>query len=66
MYVCMYVYMSFRNRFTIEKNGFMYSLRTFWHVLLRMPSHDGGMESRSRTRRIEEDARMESRCMEDD
>jgi len=52
----MYVCMSVRNGFTIEIYGFMHSLRTFWHVLFRMPSHDG-MESRSRTRRIEDDAR---------
>ena len=37
MYVCTYV----RNRFTIEIYGFMHSLRTFWHVPLRMPSRDG-------------------------
>ena len=31
-----------RNGFTIEIYGFMHSLRTFWHVPLRMPSR--GME----------------------
>ena len=41
MYVCMYVCMFFRNGFTIEIYKFMHSLRTFWHMLLRMPSHDG-------------------------
>ena len=41
MYVCMYVGMSVRNGFTIEVYGFMYSLRTFWHVSLRMPSRNG-------------------------
>ena len=40
MYVCLYV----RNGFTIEIYRFMHSLRTFWHVLLRMPSSNGGME----------------------
>ena len=33
--------MSVRNGFTIEIYGFMHSLRTFWHVLLMMPSRDG-------------------------
>ena len=41
MYVCMYVGMSVRNGFTIEIYRFMHSLRTFWHVLLRMPLCDG-------------------------
>ena len=41
MYVCMYVCMSVHNGFTIEIYGFMHSLRTFWHMLLRMPSCDG-------------------------
>ena len=36
----MYVCMSVRNRFTIEIYGFMHSLRTFWHVPLRMPLSD--------------------------
>ena len=36
MFVCMFV----RNRFTIEIYGFMHSLRTFWHVPLRMPLRD--------------------------
>ena len=33
--------MSVHNGFTIEIYGFMHSLRTFWHVPLRMPSRDG-------------------------
>ena len=33
MYVCY--------GFTIEIYGFMHSLRTFWHVPLRMPLRDG-------------------------
>ena len=33
--------MSVRNGFTIEIYEFIHSLRTFWYVLLRMPSHDG-------------------------
>ena len=37
--VCMYVCPC--NGFTIEVYGFMHSLRTFWHVPLRMPSRDG-------------------------
>ena len=37
----MFVCMSVRNGFTIEIYGFMHSLRTFWHMPLRMPSHDG-------------------------
>ena len=37
----MYVCMSVRNGFTIEIYGFMHSLRTLWHVPLRMPSCDG-------------------------
>ena len=40
MYVCMYVCMYVRNGFTIEIYGFMHSLRTIWHVPLRMPSRD--------------------------
>ena len=36
MFVCMFV----RNWFTIEIYGFMHSLRTFWHVPLRMPLRD--------------------------
>ena len=60
----MYVYMSVRNGFTIEIYEFMHSLCTFWHVPLRMPSHNG-MEievedSEDRRRR-----QNESRCMED-
>ena len=43
MYVCMCVYvcMSVRNGSTIEIYTFMHSLRTFWHVPLRIPSRDG-------------------------
>ena len=37
----MYVCMSVCNGFTIKIYGFMHSLCTFWHVPLRMPSHDG-------------------------
>ena len=37
----MFVCMSVCNRFAIEIYGFMHSLRTFWHMPLRMPSHDG-------------------------
>ena len=64
MYVCMYVCMSVHNGFTIEIYGFMHSLRTFWHMPLRMPSRDG-MEievedSEDRRRR-----QNKSRCMED-
>ena len=56
--------MSVRNGFTIEIYRFMHSLRTFWHVPLRMPSRDG-MEievedSEDRRRR-----QNKSRCMED-
>ena len=47
----MYVCMSVCNRFMIEIYGFMHSLRTFWHVPLMMP------RSRSRTQRIEDNAR---------
>ena len=35
------VCMSVRYGFTIEIYGFMHSLRTFWHVPLRMPLRDG-------------------------
>ena len=56
--------MSVHNGFTIEIYGFMHSLRTFWHVPLRMPSRDG-VRGRG-LRRIEDDARTsESRCMKD-
>ena len=54
MYVC--TCMSVRNGFTIEIYGFMHSLRTFWHV----PSgcHRAmAWRSRSRTWKIEDDAR---------
>ena len=60
----MYVCMSVRNGFTIEIYGFMHSLHTYWHVLLRMPSRDGveieveDLEDRRR-------CQNESRCMED-
>ena len=33
--------MSVRNGFTIDIYGFMHSLRTFWHLPLRMLSHNG-------------------------
>ena len=33
--------MSVRNGFMIEIYGFMHSSGTFWHVPLRMASHDG-------------------------
>ena len=50
--------------FTIEIYEFMHSLRTFWHVPLRMPLRDG--DRGQGLRRIEDDARTsESRCMED-
>ena len=49
----MYVCISLRNRFTIEIYRFINSLRTFWHVLLRMPS-----QLRLRTWKIEDDPRM--------
>jgi len=56
--------MSVPNGFAIEIYGFMHSLRTFWHVLLRMPSRDGVEieveDSEDRRRR-----QNESRCMED-
>ena len=64
MYVCMYVCMYVRNRFTIEIYGFMHSLRIFWHVPFRMPSHDSGMEIEVEDL---EDRRCQNeyRCMED-
>ena len=37
----MFVHMSVRNGFLIEIYGFMHSLRTYWHVPLRMPSRNG-------------------------
>ena len=37
----MFVCMSVRNGFTIDIYGFMHSLRTFWHLPLRMLSHNG-------------------------
>ena len=47
----MFVCMSVRNGFMIEIYGFMHSLHTFWHVLLRMPLHDG-MEIKVDGRRL--------------
>ena len=41
------VCMSVHNGFTIE---LMHSLHTFWHVLLRMPSHNGIVSSPDPTR----------------
>ena len=35
------MYMSVHNGFTIKIYGFMHSLRTFWHMLFRMPLRDG-------------------------
>jgi len=49
--------MSVCNKFLIELYGFMHSLHTFWHVPLRMPSRAMVWRSRSRTRKIEDDAR---------
>ena len=60
----MYVCMSVRSGFTIEIYGFMHSLRTIWHVPLRMPSRDGveiEVEDSEDIRRRQN----ESRCMED-
>ena len=48
--------MSVHNGFTIEIYGFMHSLRTFWHVPLRMPLRDG-MEIEVEDSEIEDDAR---------
>jgi len=53
----MYVCMSVRNGFTIEIYRFMHSLRTFWHVPLRMPSREMAWRWRLRTQKIEDDAR---------
>ena len=64
MYVCLYVCMSVRNRFTIEIYGFMWSLHTFWHVPLRMPLHDG-MEIEVKDSEDRRRCQNESRCMED-
>ena len=58
----MYVCMSVRNGFTIEIYGFMHSLHTFWHVPLRMPSHDGMETEDSEDRRRHQN---QSSCMED-
>ena len=49
--------MSVRNGFTIEIYMFMHSLRTFWHVPLRMPYRAMAWRSRLWTRKIEDDAR---------
>ena len=56
----MYVCMSVRNRFAIEIYGFMHSLRTFWHMPLRMPSHDG-MEIEVDGRRLAAEQKDERR-----
>ena len=56
--------MSVRNGFTIEIYGFMHSLRTFWHVPLRMPSRDG-MEIEVEDSEDRRRHQNESRCMED-
>ena len=47
MFVCMFVC----NGSTIEIYGFMHSLRTFWHVPLRMPLRDS-MEIKVDGRRL--------------
>ena len=60
LHVCMYVCMSFRNRFTIGIYGFMHSLRTFWHVPLRMPSCNG-MEIEVDERRLAAQQKNERR-----
>ena len=60
------VCMSVHNGFTIEIYGFMHCLRTFWHMLLRMPSrlHDG-MEIEIEDSEDRRRCQNESRCMED-
>ena len=58
MFVCLYVH----NGFTIEIYGFMHSLRTFWHVPLRIPLHD---EDQGRVLEDRRRCQNESRCMED-
>ena len=60
----MYVCMSVRNGFTIEIDGFMHSSRTFWHMSLRMSSHDG-MEVEVKDSEDRRRRQNESRCMED-
>ena len=66
MYVCMYVCMYVRNGFTIEIYGFMHSLHTFWHVLLRMPLRDD-MEIEVEVEDSEDRRRRQNKssCMED-
>ena len=56
--------MSVRKRFTIEIYGFRHSLRTFWHVPLRMPSRDD-MEIEVEDLEGRRRRQNESRCMED-
>ena len=60
----MYVCKSVRNRFTIEIDEFMHSSRTFWHMLLRMPSCDG-MEVEIKDSEDRRQRQNESRCMKD-
>ena len=60
----MYVCMSVHNGFTIEIYGFVHSLRTFWHMPLRMPSRDG-MEIKVEDSGDRRRHQNESRCMED-
>ena len=57
--------MSVRNGFTIEIYGFVDSLRTFWHVPLRMPSRDGGVEIEVEDSEDRRRHQNKSRCMED-
>ena len=54
-----------RNGFTIEIYRFMHSLRTFWHVPLRMPLCDGGVEIEVEDSEDRRRCQNESRCMED-
>ena len=56
--------MSVRNGFTIEMYGLMHSLRTFWHMPLRMPSGDG-MEIEFEDSKDKRRRQNVSRCMED-
>ena len=53
-----------RNGFMIEIYRFMHSLRTFWHMLLMMPSRDG-MEIEVEDLEDRRRRQNESRCMED-
>ena len=64
MYVCMYVCMSVRNRFTIEIYGFIHSLCTFWHVPLSVPSCNG-IEIEVKDSEDRRRCQNKSRCMED-